>query len=179
MSMTIHMAAKSAQTKIDLLTWIGLLPEPHATLNQLEIRAYRKGLADEELASDERSYIEQKIPMINQLMDEGLQLVSHKLNTSECVECGKCDDLRDVVQMLLTEHDIDEVNTKIKDHFGDIEKSKNRGMPGHQSDGPGLQVRGIPTEGQGGGLGALLNLLGEMIESMPHDEEIPDKDKLH
>ena len=45
--------------------------------------------------------------------------------------------------MLLDDEDIDKIDFKIKETFGDIEETRGRGMPGHQEDGPGLQIEAI------------------------------------
>jgi len=139
----IHNSALAAQTKIDLMAWIGILPEPHATLHQLEIRSYRTALVDENVEAEHLQIIEEKIPMVHNLMDDGLGILMKKLETQDCIDCGKCDDLKNIIIQLMDFHnnDVDAIIAEIEEKFGDIEASKGGGMPGHRTDGNGPGIR--------------------------------------
>ncbi|MHA1168648.1 MAG: hypothetical protein ACTSRU_12550 [Candidatus Hodarchaeales archaeon] len=161
----IHNSALAAQTKIDLMAWIGILPEPHATLHQLEIRSYRTALVDENVEAEHLQIIEEKIPMVHNLMDDGLGILMKKLETQDCIDCGKCDDLKNIIIQLMDFHnnDVDAIIAEIEEKFGDIEASKGGGMPGHRTDGNGPGIRVVEL---GRGEGNMMDLL-KMINDHP------------
>ncbi len=204
----IHESAKVLQTKVDLLSWIGMIPDMQAMMYQMQTRDLRQELLREDLPGDDLNRIKDTIAEGHSVMTDGLNIVLKKLTTDECVECGKCDDLKDAVVMLLDEEsDIDEVNAFIKDKFGDIEHSDETGLPGHRRPKSNpleaiLGGRGLAGALTKGGLGDLLDLIGQIksaggnVEVITHPDDLeageakriadnfihsekPDKDKLH
>jgi len=165
--MTIHESAEAVEIKIQVLAWIGIMPEPYSTMHALEIKIMRHGLADENCPEKERKMIEEAIPHLNKTMNDGINIVMRKLNTDDCIECGKCNNLSETLQMLLDEKPNDVINSKIKEHFGDITTAKGVGMPGHQSDGPGIRVLEV---GSGNGPESLLQMLEMIAKSGSPDD---------
>ena len=163
---SIHQIAEAVKIKVDLLSWIGILPEPHSTLHGLEIRAMQKVLVEEDHPEELQKEAERAIPQMNFTMNEGIEIITRKLETQECIECGKCDDLKDVLQMLLDEKPNDQIKIKIKEYFGDITVAKGAGMPGHQDEGH-PHIRAIEV---GGGPEALLDMI-KMIASGVDDPD--------
>ena len=186
---TVHNAALVLQTKVDLLAWIGIMPEPYATFHGLEVREMRKALVDEATPPDILDLITKEIPKMDATMDEGLYLIMKKLKTDDCIECAKCDDLRDVIQMFMTKEPIDQIRKKIEKHYGDITDHPGSGMPGHQ---PNMSVRAVTggriidlikslmgSDSEAIGFKTVADQNGMIKNFIGLDDEPPDKDKLH
>lgn len=176
---------KSLETKVNVLTWIGLIPDMAGMMAQLEVQQMSNLILNDKVEDGDMEKAIAKVKDMNVVMNDGVGIVLKKLNTKECIECGKCDDLRVIVQDLADgEKPIDEINAVITEKYGNIANSIGAGMPGHQR-----------PEGQrapGGGIGAILSLLqalggrrpgrGEVtdeVEMLVKNHRKPDKDTLH
>lgn len=196
----IHDNALALQTKGDMLAWIGILPEDHAIRFGLQARVYRKILAIEDTPESMRSDTINSIADMHSMMNEGINIILKKLSGSECIECGKCDDLRGIMQDLLDDKDIHTINAKIKEQYGDITTTHGIGMPGEGGKGHPSPFQVV--EMKGGNILELIKMIagrrsdfsmdsiGSMAPSnnpiktlldsiFKNREETPDKDKLH
>ena len=189
----IHDSALALQTKVDILAWIGLIPEPLSSMTQLEVRMYRTALTDPEANDDLKKKTVYLINGLHKSMNEGVNVIMKKLNTDTCVECGKCDNLKEVLQSLLDGDDIHGIIHKIQSQFGDIEGPSINRMPGEPERNPIEEILSGRVENPGAEMLNLLKMIasedpltikmkGDVIPKNLLDAifgETPDKDKLH
>ena len=197
----IHNSTLALQTKVDMLAWIGILPEQYAIEFGIQARTYRKILEMKDTPESMRFDTRKSIFNLRSTLNEGISIILEKLNGSECIECGKCDDLRGIMQDLLDDKDIHTIAAKIKDHYGDVAKTIAAGMPGEGGKGHPSPFQVIDMAG--GDLMELIKMIaGKISPDLPMDsirsmdpsnnpiknlltsifrgdEEVPDKDKLH
>ena len=189
----IQDSALALQTKVDILAWIGLMPEPLSFMTQLEVRLYRTSLTDPTASEELKGQAIDQITKLHTQMDEGLGIIMHKLNSDDCTECGKCDNLKEVLQGLLDGDDIHGITHKVTSDFGDISKSHGNGMPGESTrppigvlqvggSNPGAEMLKLLKMIAGDDISAIGTIEGDSIPKNLFDSIFgahPDKDKMH
>ena len=168
----IQDSALALQTKVDILAWIGLIPEPLSFMTQLEVRMYRSSLTDPAASEKLQDQAISQITKLHTQMDEGLGIIMHKLNSNDCTEWGKCDNLKEILQRLLSDDDIHGILHKVTSDFGDISRSHGNGMPG-ESSRPPIGVLQVGGSNPGAEMLQLLKMIAGLREAHP------DKDKMH
>jgi hypothetical protein len=142
--MTVNIAIQNSaivlQTKVDILAWIGILPEPHADISKLESELFLTILSNEKSSETMIAFANEAVKGMGAVMDDGIGHVMETISRPECLECGKCKELNIVLQMLLDNDSISAIHDKINKNWGDIKNDTGTGLPGHRQDRPDFKV---------------------------------------
>lgn len=161
---TMINSALALKTKISLLAWIGILPASHAALAKTEVFLMHKALEDAECPQDIKNEAMKHIPKVHDEMNQGINIIIAKLDSDACVKCGKCEDLNEILHMLLNDVDIHTINSRIEESYGDVAAINGRGMPGEP--GQGFPATPIVLGGGTNGLG-IEDLINRLFERSP------------
>jgi len=164
----IKNSAAVLRTKVDLLSWVGILPRSHIEVSKFQSNFYVELLTDKESTEEIISDATESVKSMNMTMDQGIRIIMRKITSPECVECGKCAHLNDVLQMLLDDEPIHEIQAKIEENLGDI-TTEGVGMPGHQRDRPGIRV--VEIARGSGSMDDAMDVIKDIVRSGEHSAD--------
>lgn len=162
-------------TKTNLLAWIGILPPMEMTMMKMQLSGIQKVVNDDTILGDLKSQALDQLMKLNLTMNDGIMIILKKLDSDGCVKCGKCDQLHEILHMVIDDVDIHTIIPKIEKHYGDVSKVYGRGMPGEPGEGTPIIVQMLQMMMGSQDPEPVVDLTG----SMSSIGQLIDKSKLH
>lgn len=157
------------KTKVDILSWIGILPEPYGITSKLQIQMFIDCFTKSDVPDDIMQFITSALKSMTRNMNEGIHHVISFIDTSDrdnCGECNKCDDLSDILHMLLDNNKpIEEIQKTIQETLGSINDEDAPDYKNSPLELKSIPLR-IPTGSPSMRRDHIIHMIDEIIESM-------------
>ena len=147
--------------KIDMLAWIGMLPQSYVTKVRDKIKQLSQALAGPYIDKDDHDLL----MAINENMNGGLEILLKQIPDDHNRACSNCGKVLEVCTMLYEGSPIEYIRQKINDNWGDITAEDAPPSP--------LQVTAIPLP-HGGGSAIEALIMGMMSSALRGHSDHPD-----
>jgi len=109
--------AITLKIKVDIMQWLDLFSEPYGSIVRMQSTTIIDAFNRDHLSDGILNFIIKAMKSLTEILDDDLKRIRSFMEGDECHECGKCQDLKEIITMILNNENIDEVQQRMKQRW--------------------------------------------------------------